>query len=196
MELPNRGTAGEGLPLLYMTIEPCLGKTAGPKGYTPARAAWSHARFTALHSATWRRLFRHAVRHYGRNSPKQSSFDLLSREFHTVTQPTHAAPRRQARFVAHRVIPPDGCEPNRWYDICEGRRREDNRPGTVVLDVGTHRVPVPETCVEIRAGMEAQPAADVRDGRRRWPRRVALAMSLPLGLVAVAAVRLIAADLR
>jgi len=105
-----------------------------------------------------------------------------------VTQTTHSAPRRQARFVAHRVIPPDGCEPNRWYDVCEGRRREDNRPGTLVLDVGTHRVPVPETCVELRAGA---PAA-----RRRWPRRIALAVSLPLGLIAVAAVRVIAADLR
>jgi len=109
-----------------------------------------------------------------------------------VTQSTLSVPRRQARFVAHRVIPPDGCEPNRWYDVCEGRRREDNRPGTVVLDLRTHRVPVPETCVEIRAGAPVEaPAA-----RRRWPRRIALAVSLPLGLIAVAAVRVIAADLR
>ncbi len=109
-----------------------------------------------------------------------------------MTQSTLSMPRRQARFVAHRVIPPDGCEPNRWYDVCEGRRREDNRPGTVVLDLRTHRVPVPEACVEIRAGApaEAPPA------RKRWARRVALAVSLPLGLIAVAAVRVIAADLR
>jgi hypothetical protein len=116
----------------------------------------------------------------------------LSREFPEVAQTTHPAPRRQARFVAHRVIPPDGCEPNRWYNVCEGRRREDNRPGTIVLDLGRHRVPVPETCVEIR--MEAPAVPPVT--RRRWPRRVALAVSLPLGLFAVAAVRVIAADLR
>jgi len=115
-----------------------------------------------------------------------------------VTQTTLPAPRRQARFVAHRVIPPDGCEPNRWYTVCEGRRREDNRPGMVVLDVGTHRVPVPEICVEVRAGEQApaptpapaSPPAPAR--RRRWPRRVALAVTVPLGLIAVAAVGLLA----
>jgi hypothetical protein len=110
-----------------------------------------------------------------------------------VTQSTLSTPRRQARFVAHRVIPPDGCELNRWYDICEGRRREDNRPGTVVLDLRTHRVPVPETCVEIRA--EAPVETCVAAPARRWS-RIALALSLPLGLIAVAAVRVISADLR
>lgn len=108
-----------------------------------------------------------------------------------MTQSTLSVPRRQARFVAHRVIPPDGCEPNRWYDVCEGRRREDNRPGTVVLDLRTHRVPVPETCVEIRAEVPVEAPAT----RRRWP-RIALAVSLPLGLIAVAAVRVIAVDPR
>jgi hypothetical protein len=108
-----------------------------------------------------------------------------------VTQSTLSVPRRQARFVAHRVIPPDGCEPNRWYDVCEGRRREDNRPGTVVLDLRTRRVPVPETCVEIRADAPVEAPAP----RRRWA-RIALAVSLPLGLIAVAAVRVIATDLR
>lgn len=112
-----------------------------------------------------------------------------------MTQSTLSVPRRQARFVAHRVIPPDGCEPNRWYDVCEGRRREDNRPGTVVLDLRTHRVPVPETCVEIRAEAAVETAAAAPAARRRWP-RIALAVSLPLGLIAVAAVRVISADLR
>jgi hypothetical protein len=115
-----------------------------------------------------------------------------------VTQTTLTAPRRHARFVAHRVIPPDGCEPNRWYTVCEGRRREDNRPGMVVLDVGTHRVSVPEICVEVRAGVPAAgttpapatPPASVR--RRRWAKRVALAVTVPLGLIAVAAVGLLA----
>jgi len=115
-----------------------------------------------------------------------------------VTQTTLTAPRRHARFVAHRVIPPDGCEPNRWYTVCEGRRREDNRPGMVVLDVGTHRVSVPEICVEVRAGVAAaattpepvSPPAPTR--RRRWAKRVALAVTVPLGLIAVAAVGLLA----
>jgi hypothetical protein len=119
-----------------------------------------------------------------------------------VTQTTLTAPRRHARFVAHRVIPPDGCEPNRWYTVCEGRRREDNRPGMVVLDVGTHRVSVPETCVEVSAG---EPAAATTPApassptplhRRRWPKRVALAVTVPLGLIAVAAVGLLATDPR
>lgn len=100
--------------------------------------------------------------------------------------------RRQARFVAHRVIPPDGCEANHWYSVCQGRRREDNLPGMVVLDLGTHRVTVPEICVEVREDAPAPvapPATPDRPQRRRWP-RVALALSLPLGLLAVATVRL------
>jgi len=106
--------------------------------------------------------------------------------------------RRQARFVAHRVIPPDGCEANRWYSVCQGRRREDNLPGMVVLDLGTHRVTVPEICVEVRADAPAPalpPPAPDRPARRRWP-RVALAVGLPLGLLAVATVRLMVSDPR
>jgi hypothetical protein len=106
--------------------------------------------------------------------------------------------RRQARFVAHRVIPPDGCEANRWYSVCQGRRREDNLPGMVVLDLGTHRVTVPEICVEVREDAPAPalpPPAPDRPARRRWP-RVALAVGLPLGLLAVATVRLMVSDPR
>ena len=107
--------------------------------------------------------------------------------------------RRQARFVAHRVIPPDGCEANRWYAVCQGRRREDNLPGMVVLDLGTHRVTVPEICVEVRedapAPVAPPPVTPDRPPRRRWP-RVALALSLPLGLLAVATVRLMVSDPR
>ena len=119
-----------------------------------------------------------------------------------MTQTTLPAPRRQARFVAHRVIPPDGCAPNQWYAVCEGRRREDNRPGTVVLDVGTHRVSVPEICVEVRAGEQAPastpaaPSPPAPGRRRRWAKRVALAVTVPLGLIAVAAVGLLATDPR
>jgi len=115
-----------------------------------------------------------------------------------VRQTTLAASRRQARFVAHRVIPPDGCEANRWYSVCQGRRREDNLPGMVVLDLGTHRVTVPEICVEVRENVAAgapPPPAPHRPLRRRWP-RVALAVGLPLGLLAVATVGLMVSDPR
>jgi hypothetical protein len=61
----------------------------------------------------------------------------------------------------------------------------------VVLDLGTQRVTVPEICVEIRdEGADEQPAP-----RRRW-RKLALAVTVPLGLIAVAAVGLIASDPR
>ena len=109
--------------------------------------------------------------------------------------------RRQARFVAHRVSPPDGCEATRWYAVCQGRRREDNLPGMVVLDLGTHRVTVPEICVEVRedavapAPVAPLPLTPDRPSRRRWP-RVALALSLPLGLLALATVRLMVPDPR
>jgi hypothetical protein len=101
------------------------------------------------------------------------------------------SPRRQARFVAHRVIPPEGCEANRWYNVCSGRRREDNRPGVVVLDLGTHRVTVPEIYVELREDLTPHVPAP----RRRW-RRLALAVTVPLGVIAVATVGLIASDPR
>ena len=61
----------------------------------------------------------------------------------------------------------------------------------VVLDLGTHRVPVPETCVELRDGAAAESPAP----RRRW-RKLALAVTVPLGLIAVATVGLIASDPR
>lgn len=115
-----------------------------------------------------------------------------------MTQTTHSLPRRQARFVAHRVIPPDGCEPNRWYHVCSGRRREDNRPGMVVLDLGTERVTVPQICVEIRTeGVATEGIATTGQPvrRRRW-RKLALAVTIPLGLIAVATVGLLASDLR
>jgi hypothetical protein len=66
----------------------------------------------------------------------------------------------------------------------------------VVLDLGTHRVTVPEICVEVREGMPAAtPPAPARPARRRW-RRVALAVGLPLGVLAVATVRLMVTDPR
>jgi hypothetical protein len=86
-------------------------------------------------------------------------------------------PRRQARFLAEVVILPKGVEPGRWYDVSQGRRHDDNRPGTVQLELGGRRINVLESCVEFRD----RPARVLR--RLRAP--VAIAASLvPLGLAA------------
>ena len=61
----------------------------------------------------------------------------------------------------------------------------------VVLDLGTERVTVPEVCLEIRDEEVAEQPAP----RRRW-RKLALAVTLPLGLIALATVGLIASDPR
>ncbi len=79
-------------------------------------------------------------------------------------------PKRQARFVPGRVIVPEDLEPGRWYDVCQGRRRDDNRPGVVVLDLGTRRVAVPEACLEFRTALD-------RKVRRSWSRVVVIMMS-------------------
>lgn len=95
--------------------------------------------------------------------------------------------RRQARFLSDQVILPEGLEPGRWYDVQRGRRHDDDRPGMVLLDLGTRRLHVPASCLEFRV----QRPAPVR----RWKPKVVLAASLvPLSLVAVVAVGAIAAD--
>ena len=63
----------------------------------------------------------------------------------------------------------------------------------VVLDLGTERVTVPEICVEIRT--EGVAATEQLVPRRRW-RTLALAVTIPLGLIAVATVGLLASDPR
>lgn len=60
------------------------------------------------------------------------------------------AVRRQARVLTDQVILPDGIESGVWYDVCPGRRRDDNRPGVVLLDLGTSRMLMPESCLEFR----------------------------------------------
>src|SRR4051794_18299688 len=97
--------------------------------------------------------------------------------------------RRQARFLSDQVILPGALEPGRWYDVQHGRRHDDNRPGMVLLDLGTRRLHVPVSCLEFRVHRLA--TAPVR----RWKPKVMLAASLvPLSLVAVVAMGAIAAD--
>jgi hypothetical protein len=68
----------------------------------------------------------------------------------------------------------------------------------VVLDLGTERVTVPEICVEIRTeavATDGTATPEQRGPRRRW-RKLALAVTVPLGLIAVATVGLLASDPR
>ncbi len=89
--------------------------------------------------------------------------------------------RRQARFLSDRVILPEGMEHGRWYDVRAGRRRDDNRPGMVLLDLGVRRLHVPAPCLEFRV--------DRPKMARRWRPKVVLAASLvPISLVAAVAV--------
>ncbi|HEU4698962.1 MAG TPA: hypothetical protein VFS40_07275 [Gemmatimonadales bacterium] len=78
-----------------------------------------------------------------------------------------AATRRQARFCAAKVIICDGLQPEVWYEICQGRRRDDNRPGMVLLDLGDRRLLVAEALLEIR-----EVPADAPRARLPRPRRV------------------------
>lgn len=101
--------------------------------------------------------------------------------------------RRQARILSDQVILPEGLEPGRWYDVQRGRRHDDDRPGMVLLDLGTRRLHVPVACLEFRVQRPASVPAPVR----RWSPKIVLAASLvPLSLVAVVAVGAIAADAR
>lgn len=102
------------------------------------------------------------------------------------------APRRQARFLPDRVILPEAFEAGRWYDVCTGRRRDDHRPGFVLLEVGPHRTSVPAAVLEFRVVPAAPPAGVGRrsgPGASRWSRglRVAAVSALPLGVLAAVA---------
>lgn len=98
--------------------------------------------------------------------------------------------RRQAKFLSGQVILPEGLEPGRWYDVLRGRRHDDERPGMVLLDLGTRRVHVPVSCLEFRVYQPATAAP-----LRRWKAKRVLAASLvPLSLVAVVTVGMIAVD--
>ena len=63
---------------------------------------------------------------------------------------TRAPSRRQARFLRDQVIVPTGVSTSAWYDICSGRRRDDRRAGMVLLNLGTQRMLVPDSCLEFR----------------------------------------------
>jgi hypothetical protein len=84
--------------------------------------------------------------------------------------------RRQARFCATKVIPPVGLHTDVWYEVCRGRRREDNRAGIILLDLGERRVAVAETLLEIREVPAEAPRAPLpsprrQEGKSRAPRR-------------------------
>jgi hypothetical protein len=96
-----------------------------------------------------------------------------------------AGSRRQARFAAGRTILPQDVAEGRWYDVCAGRRRGDDRPGMVMLDLGTRREHVPVACLEFRT------VPDRRGLARAVPRR-ALALAASLVPVVAAAVVLAA----
>jgi hypothetical protein len=102
--------------------------------------------------------------------------------------------RRQARFLSDQVILPEGLEPGRWYDVLRGRRHDDERPGMVLLDLGTRRVHVPVSCLEFRVPQPAPAPAPVAPTRRWKPKHVLAASLVPLGLVAMVAVGAIAVD--
>jgi hypothetical protein len=88
-----------------------------------------------------------------------------------------------------RVILPEGVEHGRWYDVRTGRRRDDSRPGMVLLDLGVRRIHVPASCVEFRV--------DRPRAVRRWRPKLVLAASLvPLSLVAVVALGAMSMDAR
>jgi hypothetical protein len=111
--------------------------------------------------------------------------------------------RRQARMLTHKVIAPDGIDADRWYPICYGRRRDDQRPGMVLLDLGSQRMLLPENCLEFRDPDALRRSSPVRPldagqivaaGTRRLRRRVAPAgLTLAASLVPIATVALLAA---
>lgn len=85
----------------------------------------------------------------------------------SISGPARAATRRQARFCATKVIIPDGLQAGVWYELCQGRRRDDNRPGMVLLDLGDRRHLVAEALLEIR-----EVPADAPRARLPRPRRI------------------------
>jgi hypothetical protein len=87
---------------------------------------------------------------------------------------------RQARFLSDRVILPQGVTPGQWYDVAQGRRHDDNQPGTVQLDLGGRRINVLASYLEFRKAPHA--------ARRRWRAPATIAVSLlPLGVAAAVA---------
>lgn len=99
-----------------------------------------------------------------------------------------AAPtRRQARFCAERAIPPSGIRTDHWYEVCRGRRRDDNREGMVLLDLGDSRMLVPVDCLVFREVPLDAPVGPLPPPRRRAEDRAEVERRLRRALVAVAA---------
>lgn len=97
---------------------------------------------------------------------------------------------RQARVLASQVIVPGEVDPTRWYDVRQGRRREDSRPGMVLLDLGARLLPFPAACLEFRGANEetvpSVPARIVSPIRLTRRATIAIAASiLPLGVAAI-----------
>jgi hypothetical protein len=101
--------------------------------------------------------------------------------------PPAGATRRQARFCTERAIPPSGVRTDRWYEICEGRRRDDHREGMVLMDLGDQRMLVPADCLLFRSVPIDAPAEPLPAPRRRAEDRAAVERRLRRALVAVAA---------
>jgi hypothetical protein len=130
------------------------------------------------------------------------SIPIVARAVGCMSAPSTVA-RRQARIQSHAVILPRGIDAGRWYDIVPGRRHNDQRPGMVLLDLGSSMLHFPERCLEYRDaeahGASADGAAP-RKRRRRgmWAlssRHLAIAASLvPVGVAAVFAGRTLLGD--
>lgn len=102
---------------------------------------------------------------------------------------------RQARFVASKVILSTDVDTSTWYDVCAGRRRSDDRPGMVLLDLGSRREHFPASCLEFRAppAPEATPLRAAAAVASRLPRLHGRALAAVVSLIPIGAAALVAA---
>ena len=89
---------------------------------------------------------------------------------------------------------PSGLCARTWYNLATGRRRDDERPGMILLEVNGGRVHIPARCLEFR---DAPVAVRTRrspfpDLARRLvassPRAAVAASLVPVGLLAIFAI--------
>jgi hypothetical protein len=113
-----------------------------------------------------------------------------------ASMPAPGTPRRQARVLHQAVILPRGIDPHHWYDVVEGRRRDDTRPGMILLRIGGEMMHMPQSCLEFRS----QQAVGARAADRvpaslpaTWPAgrpaKLPAARAVPQPLTQVAALR-------
>ena len=57
------------------------------------------------------------------------------------------ATRRQARFAAGRAILTQHAAEDTWYDVCPGRRRNDDQPGMVLAKASGSRQRMKDRCM-------------------------------------------------